>query len=91
MLSTNQATNHSFEQNNDIKSSNDNDNNNNTMFGTGSLYCRISLTYRDNQLTWDAHHGYSLVNRGANGGVSGSDVRVIKKPNRTLSLSSLDN
>jgi hypothetical protein len=39
------------------------------------------------------HHGISpsLIDRGANGGVAGSDVRVIFKTNRTVDIRGIDN
>jgi hypothetical protein len=39
------------------------------------------------------HHGISpfLIDRGANGGVAGSDVRVIFKTNRTVDIQGIDN
>ena len=80
MLSTNRTTINLSEQNSDNKISN----NNETMVFFGTLYCKINVTYWIGKNKCDIHLGNSLVEIGANGGVFGSDVRVIERQIKQL-------
>ena len=57
----------------------------------GTSYRKINMTlYRINHKTVDKV-GYSLVDRGANGGVLGSDAYIIETTGRLVSIVGLDN
>ena len=67
-------------------------NNKDTININGTSYRKINITkieYRINTST--TLEGYSLVDRGANGGVFGNDVRIIEKSNKYISLTGLNN
>ena len=86
-----------------VPKNNNNNNNNfnktssteddNTLNINGVKYRKINKTSGNYNI--NAKHiqysGYSLVDRGANGGVFGNDVRIIEHTNRTVSLTGLDN
>jgi hypothetical protein len=53
----------------------------------------IHTAYIEYQVSYDKeHHGISpsLVDRGANGGVTGNDIRIIFKTNQTVDIKGID-
>jgi hypothetical protein len=50
----------------------------------------INIVYRINA-THNAGSGYALIDRGANGGVLGSAIRILTYTNRSITLTGIDN
>ena len=86
ILSTNRSVSSTNTQNSNILESKGEG----TMVFNGSIYRKVNVTYRVSKHKSDSQ-GYSLVDRGANGGVFGNDVRIIEKTNKRVSITGLDN
>jgi hypothetical protein len=67
--------------------------NSDTIIIHGVKYCRtiniVNITYTINKSTRIS--GYSLIDRGANGGLFGSDVCIINHTNRKVTITGIDN
>ena len=59
------------------------------MVKDGRTYKICSLSYKVSKSTRES--ALSLVDRGANGGLAGSDVRVIERTQRTVDITGIDN
>jgi hypothetical protein len=60
----------------------------------GSKYWKlkfVSILYRINANSINISSGYSLVDRGANGGLLGNDVRILHKTNQSVTITGIDN
>ena len=58
----------------------------------GSVKFKANVCYHVRQTTCDPGMKHSLVDRGANGGVAGSDVRVIHRhTDRSVEIEGIDN
>ena len=91
ILSTSHTNNSNTKQHTALDSNN-NSNNNSTININGKMYRQVQtykITYRVSN--HQSHQGYSLVDRGANGGVVGNDARIIEKTNRFVTLTGLGN
>jgi hypothetical protein len=72
---------------------NNNQDQNDTITINGKLYWQvkiIDIMYRINT-GQSTYNGYALIDRGANGGVLGSDVKILNHTGRTITLTGLDN
>lgn len=90
VLSTNLGISHKGNNSNNKTHSNNNNDEVLTINGTKYRKINVTNTYRINVKHF-GFAGYSLIDRGANGGVLGADVRVIEHSTRTVCLTGLDN
>jgi hypothetical protein len=51
----------------------------------------VSILYHINANSTNISAGYSLVDRGANGGLLGNDVRILHQTNRSVTITGIDN
>ena len=61
------------------------------MSKLSSRSANVAMVYNVSASRTTANKEFSLVDRGANGGIAGSDVRVIFKTNRVVDVRGLDN